>query len=87
MFPENEKIAVRKREGGVARYVDVTEPEAKVAVDRETYYQYQTFAKNLRSGTPPAVGAEAGKLAAKIMLLAERSLREHRITKWTDLPA
>jgi hypothetical protein len=67
--------------------VDLVEPPATVKADRETYYQYQAFAENVRSGKPAAVGPEAGKLAVKIMLLAERSLREHRIMNWNDLPA
>jgi predicted dehydrogenase len=87
MYPENGKIAVRQRQGGEVRYVDLVVPEAKVANDRETYYQYQEFARDLNSGKPAAVAPEAGKLAVKIMLMAERSLRERRIMKWTDLPA
>jgi len=87
MYPENGKIAIRKRQGGEVRYVDLVEPEAKVTNDRETYYQYQEFARDLTAAKPAAVGPEAAKLAVKIMLLAERSLREHRIMKWTDLPA
>jgi predicted dehydrogenase len=87
MYPENGKIAIRKPGRGAVRYVDLVEPPATVKADRETYYQYQAFAENVRSGKPAAVGPEAGKLAVKIMLLAERSLREHRIMNWNDLPA
>ena len=34
-----------------------------------------------------AVGPEDGKTAIKIVLLAEKSLRTHRIMNWNDLPA
>lgn len=84
MYPENGKIAIRKRQG--VRYVELkTEP--KMAADRETYDQYRAFAAEIRHGKPAAVSPQAGKLAVKIMLLAERSLREHRIMNWNDLPA
>ena len=84
MYPEDGKIAIRKRQG--VRYVELKE-EAKIAADRETYDQYRAFASDIRKGKPAAVGPEAGKLAIKIMLLAERSVREHRIMNWNDLPA
>ena len=41
----------------------------------------------MRTRKPVLVAPEAGKLAVKIMLLAEKSLREHRVMSWNDLPA
>jgi predicted dehydrogenase len=87
MYQESGKIAIRKRSGNTVRYVDLSDPQANVDRDRETYYQYQEFARDLVTGKPAAVDGEAGKVAVKIMLLAEHSLREHRIVKWSDLVA
>jgi hypothetical protein len=33
------------------------------------------------------VSPEAGKTAIKLVLLAEKSLRAHRVMNWNDLPA
>lgn len=95
MQPENGKVAIRKRNGGGVRYVEVTDNTPKAvtanevgsAQDPETYHQYLAFARNLRSGQAPDVGGESAKTTVKIMLLAEKSLREHRILNWNDLPA
>lgn len=95
MYPENGKIAIRKRDGGGVRYVDVVDDTPKSVVgtavgsaqDPETYKQYQLFAQSLRSGKPPLVGPESAKTTVKIILLAEKSLREHRVLNWNDLPA
>ncbi len=86
MYPEQGRIAIHKPKAAV-RYVDLVASEAKSKTDPETYLEYEEFAKNLRNSQPATVSGEAGKLAVKIMLLAERSLREHRIMSWTDLPA
>lgn len=85
MYPEAGRIVIRKPKG--VRYVELSKPEANGAPDPETYDQYREFASDIRNGKPAAVGPEAGKRAIKIMLLAERSLREHRIMTWDDLPA
>ena len=95
MQPEDNKVAIRKHSGGGVRYVQVTDNIPKQAMtgaigsaqDPETYKQYVAFAESLRSSRPPAVSAEDGKTAIKLMLLAEKSLRTHRIMNWTDLPA
>ncbi len=93
MYPENGKVVIRKRSGG-PRVVDVenvTVPAAGdaggSAQDPETYRQYLLFAESLRANKPPLVGPEAAKNAIKIVLLAEKSLREHRVLSWNDLPA
>ena len=57
------------------------------AADNETYKQYAQFAQSLREGKAPVVGAESAKTVVKIVLLAEKSLREHRVMNWNDLPA
>ncbi len=93
--PENGKVAVRKSKGGAARYIDAVSTVPKEAAagnvgsaqDPETYQQYLVFAESLRTGKKPAIGPEDGKTAIKLVLLAEKSLRERRIMTWNDLPA
>jgi predicted dehydrogenase len=93
--PEDGKVAIRKRSGGPVRYIetrDTTPKEATAggigsAQDAETFQQYLLFAQSLRSGKPPAIAPEDGKTAIKLMLLAEKSLRAHRVMNWSDLPA
>ena len=87
MQPENGKIAVRKRSGGPAQYFDLKPLEPRVPEDPEAYHQLLAFAESVRTRKPPFVGPESGKLAVKIMLLAEKSVREHRVMDWNDLPA
>jgi predicted dehydrogenase len=94
MQPEENRVAIRKR-GKDVRYIDVvdTVPASVVgnqvgsAQDPETYKQYLAFAESVRTGKPALVPPEEGKLAVKIVLLAEKSIREKRITSWGDLPA
>ncbi len=95
MTPENGRVAIRSRSGGAARYVDVVDNTPKAATagaigsaqDPETYQQYLAFESSLRTGRPPAVTPEDGKTAIKMVLLAEKSLRTHRVMNWNDLPA
>ncbi|MBI1896655.1 MAG: Gfo/Idh/MocA family oxidoreductase [Acidobacteria bacterium] len=95
MYPENGKVAIRKREGKAVRYVDVVDSTPKAvtsnavgsAQDSETYKQYLLFAQCVREGKPPLVDPEAAKTVIKLILLAEKSLREHRVMSWNDLPA
>lgn len=94
MYPENGKVAIRVNGKGV-RYVEVADNTPKSvtqnavgsAQDSETYKQYQLFAESLRHGKAPLVGPESAKTTVKIVLLAEKSLREHRVMNWNDLPA
>jgi predicted dehydrogenase len=91
--PEKARVAVRSR-GGAVKYVDVTDNTPKEATahtvgsaqDPETYQQYLKFAQSLKTGVP-AVTPEMGKTTIKLVLLAEKSLRTHRIMNWNDLPA
>ena len=95
MYAENGKVAIRKREGNDVRYVDVVDDVPKSvtanavgsAQDPETYKQYLLFAQSLREGKAPLVGPDSAKATVKIILLAEKSLREHRVMNWNDLPA
>jgi predicted dehydrogenase len=95
MSPENGRVAVRSRSGRDVRYVEVVDNTPKAATanaigsaqDNETYQQYLLFAHSLRTGSPPPVTPEDGKTAIKMVLLAEKSLRLHRVMNWTDLPA
>ncbi len=95
MQPENGKVAIRSHSGKEVRYVDVADDTPKnftanavgSAQDPETYQQYLAFAKGLSTGRSTGVGPEDGKTAIKLVLLAERSLRTHRIMNWDDLPA
>jgi predicted dehydrogenase len=95
MYPENGKVAIRKRGGNGVRYVDVvddtpksvTENAVGSAQDAETYKQYLLFAQSVREGKAPLVGPDSAKATVKIILLAEKSLREHRVMNWNDLPA
>ncbi|HTX39050.1 MAG TPA: Gfo/Idh/MocA family oxidoreductase [Bryobacteraceae bacterium] len=95
MTPENGRVAIRSRSGHEVRYVEAADntPQAATAhaigsaQDPETYQQYLAFERSLRSGHPPAVTPEDGKTAIKMVLLAEKSLRTHRIMNWSDLPA
>lgn len=93
--PDKNRVAIRKRSGGGVRYVDVVDntPQAAIAnavgsaQDPETYQQYLKFAQSLRTGAKPPVSPEDGKTAIKLVLLAEKSWRTHRIMNWNDLPA
>ena len=95
MAPENGKIAIRSHKGGAAKIVDVTDNTPKgitanavgSAMDNETYKQYLAFEKCVRTGEAPPVSPEDGKTAIKMVLLAERSLRTHKVMNWSDLPA
>jgi predicted dehydrogenase len=95
IFPENGKVAIRKNGSKEVKYVDVVDKTPKAvtahvvgsAQDGETYQQYQLFAKTVREGQAPLVAPQAAKETAKIILLAEKSLREHRVLSWDDLPA
>jgi predicted dehydrogenase len=95
MYPENDKVAIRKNGARAVRYVDVvddtpksiTENAVGSAQDSETYKQYLLFARSLREGKAPLVGPDSAKATVKIILLAEKSLREHRVMNWNDLPA
>lgn len=95
MYPENGKVAIRKRNGKGVRYVEVVDDTPKSvtanavgsANDPETYKQYLLFAQSLREGKAPLVGPDFAKATVKIILLAEKSLREHRVMNWNDLPA
>jgi predicted dehydrogenase len=93
--PEHHRVAIRSRSGHGVRYVDVVDNTPKAATakavgsaqDPETYQQYLRFEQCVRNGKPPLVDPEEGKTAIKLVLLAEKSLREHRIMNWNDLPA
>jgi hypothetical protein len=95
MFPENGKVAIRRNRSKEVRYVDVVDKTPKAvtehvqgsAQDAETYQQYVLFAKTLQEGQAPLVSPQAAKETAKMILLAEKSLREHRVLNWDDLPA
>jgi predicted dehydrogenase len=95
MYPENNRVAIHKQGERAVRYVDVVDDTPKSvtanqvgsAQDPETYKQYVLFAQSLREGKAPLVGPESAKTTIKIVLLAEKSLREHRIMNWNDLPA
>lgn len=95
MEPENGRVAIRSHTRGGVRYVDVVDNTPKTATanaigsaqDPETYQQYLLFEKCVRDGAPPLVSPEEGKTAIKLVLLAEHSLRAHRIMNWNDLPA
>lgn len=95
MYPENGKVAIRKRNGKGVRYVDVVDDVPKAAIqkevgsaqDPETYRQYMLFAQTLQQGKATFVSPESAKTTVKIILLAEKSLREHRMMNWNDLPA
>jgi predicted dehydrogenase len=95
MYPENGKVAIRMRDGKGVRYVEVADNTPKFvtaggigsAQDAETYRQYVLFAESLRQGEAPLVGPDSAKNTVKIILLAEKSWREHRVMNWNDLPA
>jgi predicted dehydrogenase len=93
MMPESGRVAIHGK-GKAVKYVDAAETKGNFvkvagasALDNETYKQYLAFEKSVRTGAPPPVSPEAGKTAIKIILLAEKSLRTHRIMTWNDLPA
>jgi len=95
MSPENGKIAIRSNKRGAVKYVDLVDDTPKAitanavgsAMDNETYKQYLAFEKCVRTGQAAPVSPEDGKTAIKLVLLAEKSLRAHRIMNWDDLPA
>jgi predicted dehydrogenase len=95
MQPENGKVAIRSHKRGDVRYIEVVDKTPKAATtsaigsaqDPETYQQYLAFEKSVRTGQAPPVSPEEGKTAIKLALLAEKSLRTHRIMAWNDLPA
>jgi predicted dehydrogenase len=89
MYPENGRVAINRKDTKEVKYVDASEMSAPGAAkgDRQTYEEYLLFAKTVRQSKPPLVSAEAAKDVVKMVLLAEKSLREHRMMNWTDLPA
>lgn len=95
MAPENGKVAIRRRDGKGVRYVEVvddtpksvTENAVGSAQDPETYKQFLLFAQTVREGKPPLVDPQAAKDTVKLILLAEKAWREHRVLSWDDLPA
>jgi predicted dehydrogenase len=95
MSVENGKVAIRGRNGKGVRYIEavdntpksVTENAVGSAQDSETYKQYVLFAQTMREGKATFVDPESAKTTVKIVLLAEKSLREHRVMNWNDLPA
>lgn len=95
MYAENGKVAIRPRNGRGVRHVDIVNnvPESVTAhtigsaQDSETYKQYLLFEETLKQGKAPFVDPETAKQTVKIVLLAEKSLREHRVMNWNDLPA
>jgi predicted dehydrogenase len=95
MQPEDGKVAIRSRTGNKVKYVEVSDNTPKdvtanavgSAQDPETYHQYLAFLRSVRTGQAPPVSPEEGKNAIKLVLLAEKSIRTHRIMNWNDLPA
>jgi len=89
------KVSIRSRSGSSVRYIEVKDNAPKeatahavgVSQDPETYQQYVEFARALTQGAPPLITGEQGKVAMKISLLAEASVRQQRIMSWDDLPA
>jgi hypothetical protein len=45
------------------------------------------FDQVMRASKAPFVSPESAKTTMKIILLAEKSWREHRVMNWSDLPA
>ena len=82
--PEGGKVALYKKKGGPVKMV-----EAETATDRQpqdgTYRQYLAFRDSIRTGKQPVCDGEAGKQAAKIGLLAEKSIHERRAVNWNEL--
>jgi hypothetical protein len=93
MFPENGKVAICK--GKNVRYVEVVDNTPKSATakqvgsaqDSETHKQFVLFEQVVRAGKAPFVSLESAKTTMKIILLAEKSWREHRVMNWNDLGA
>jgi predicted dehydrogenase len=92
---ERNTITLRKRSGGPAKEIPVTDraPEKigaqQVGPDQDigTYRQYLAFANSIRTGEKPFCNGDTSKEVLKISLLAEKSLREKKIMTWNDLPA
>jgi predicted dehydrogenase len=93
--PDKGRVVIRSRSGAGVRYVAVTDNTPKEATanavgsaqDPETYQQYLQFAHSVETGAPAFVTPEMGKNVAKLVLLAEKSLRAQRSMTWNDLPA
>ncbi|MFB3826556.1 MAG: Gfo/Idh/MocA family protein [Bryobacteraceae bacterium] len=88
------KIVLRGKTGA-AQDIEVAERAPKTIGARQvgpdqdigTYRQYLAFARSIRTGEKPFCGGQSSKEVLKISLLAEKSLREKRIMRWSDLPA
>ena len=89
MYPENGRVAINRKDTKEVRYVDAAEANAPAGAkgDRQTYQEYLLFAQTVRQSKAPLVSPEAAKNVVKMVLLAEKSLREHRVMNWNDLPA
>jgi UDP-N-acetylglucosamine 3-dehydrogenase len=85
MQPEGGKVAIY-RKSGPPKQVEVERGTDRARQDG-TYRQYLAFADSIRTGKQPVCDGEAGKQAAKIGLLAEKSIRERKVVSWNDLPA
>jgi predicted dehydrogenase len=55
--------------------------------DNGTYREWLAFINSVRTRKQPFASGQVGKEAIKISLLAEKSVREHRVVAWDDLPA
>jgi hypothetical protein len=55
-------------------------------LDAGTYRQALAFLESVRTGRKPVCDGQAGRDAMRVSLLAELSLREHRVVGWNDLP-
>src|SRR5262249_61875961 len=74
---------------GASRYVEVESApatEGGPARDPETRKQYLAFADALTGGAALPVTPEAGRMAVKLALFAETSLRARRGVAWNELP-
>jgi predicted dehydrogenase len=88
MYPEEGRVAINRKDSKAVRYVETTDnTPAGAKADKQTYQEYLLFAQTVRQGKAPLVSPDAAKDVVKMVLLAEKSLREHRMMNWTDLPA
>lgn len=92
---DDAKLTLRGRTAKEPVVFDASEPDAPGTKDnpamsgqgQANYLSIKSFVDNVREGRKPVLDGRAGKQALRIPLLAQKSMDEHRVVSWKELPA